>query len=738
MNGDHTELDRFDSESPQHASQQRERDDKMSSGGRPSSDDAAPMNGNGRVDSAPSVAQVDPHAEAVQSVVTSEIGVQTLLNRLKQSIASAKEFALFLKKRSTLEEEHANGLRKICRATHENLRRPEHRQGSFAQSYEEVTRIHERMADNGLQFAGSLHQMHEDLLDMASNIERGRKHWKQTGLAAEQRLQDTESAMKKSKTKYDAVAEDYDRARTGDRQSGKIFGIKGPKSAAQHEEDLHRKVQAADADYAIKVQNAQTSRSELFTRGRPETTKNLLDLIRECDSALTMQMQKFASFNEKLLLHNGLSVSPLKGHSDDQPAGHSLRDLFSAINNELDMNYYIAHQASKVPPKPAEIKYERNPVLNPIQNAGPPHIQRQSEPMQPFGPRQGGPGQFPVASPQPQSSAGQNSMSLNSTAQTPTNQYSLGQNPMMQNPVGQTLKQSHPPDTQQGERSVSTGQATQPQSQYGSNSVGRSDRPVPQYASNASTGGSGGPPQLSSLPFQSSTTSPTPFQSGSSFSAQASLPSQKQLSTPPGNLLPVKPVFGITLDELFERDGSAVPMVVYQCMQAVDLYGLEVEGIYRLSGTSSHVNNIKAMFDNDAARVDFRNPENFFHDVNSVAGLLKQFFRDLPDPLLTSEHYAGFINAANIEDDTVRRDALHAIINSLPDPNYATLRALTLHLNRVQENSAANRMSASNLAIVFGPTLMGANTGPNIQDAGWQVRVIDTILNNTYQIFDDD
>lgn len=96
------------------------------------------------------------------------------------------------------------------------------------------------------------------------------------------------------------------------------------------------------------------------------------------------------------------------------------------------------------------------------------------------------------------------------------------------------------------------------------------------------------------------------------------------------------------------------------------------------------------------------------------------------------------LTRAEIEDDIVRRDALHAIINSLPDPNYATLRALTLHLNRVQENSASNRMSASNLAIVFGPTLMGANTGPNIQDAGWQVRVIDTILNNTYQIFDDD
>ena len=48
----------------------------------------------------------------------------------------------------------------------------------------------------------------------------------------------------------------------------------------------------------------------------------------------------------------------------------------------------------------------------------------------------------------------------------------------------------------------------------------------------------------------------------------------------------------------------------------------------------------------DSTLVDFRNPEHFFHDVNSVAGALKQFFRDLPDPLLTREHYPAFIEAA--------------------------------------------------------------------------------------------
>lgn len=56
---------------------------------------------------------------------------------------------------------------------------------------------------------------------------------------------------------------------------------------------------------------------------------------------------------------------------------------------------------------------------------------------------------------------------------------------------------------------------------------------------------------------------------------------------------------------------------------------------------------LTASIDSTHLNLDFRNPENFFHDVNSVAGLLKLFFRDLPDPLLTKEHYSAFIEAAS-------------------------------------------------------------------------------------------
>lgn len=149
------------------------------------------------------------------------------------------------------------------------------------------------MADNGAQFAVSLSTMHDDLLSLVLDIDRQRKQWKTTGLQNEQRVADAEASMRKSKSKYDALAEDYDRARTGGHQAGKKFGLKGPKSAAQHEEDLLKKVQTADSLYSSQVKQVQVQRDELWTKSRPEAVKAIQQLIRELDSATTLQMQKF-------------------------------------------------------------------------------------------------------------------------------------------------------------------------------------------------------------------------------------------------------------------------------------------------------------------------------------------------------------------------------------------------------------------------------------------------------------
>lgn len=80
-----------------------------------------------------------------------------------------------------------------------------------------------------------------------------------------------------------------------------------------------------------------------------------------------------------------------------------------------------------------------------------------------------------------------------------------------------------------------------------------------------------------------------------------SSPGQRPLSVvneTQSSLPPLNPVFGVSLEELYQRDGTAVPIIVYQCIQAVEMFGLDVEGIYRQSGSANHINHMKALFDN--------------------------------------------------------------------------------------------------------------------------------------------
>lgn len=72
-----------------------------------------------------------------------------------------------------------------------------------------------------------------------------------------------------------------------------------------------------------------------------------------------------ASFNEKLLLSNGLSISPLKGQKGQQPGqsdARSLREIVLAINSESDLNDFLSASHSKMPPRAGEPRYERHPV----------------------------------------------------------------------------------------------------------------------------------------------------------------------------------------------------------------------------------------------------------------------------------------------------------------------------------------------------------------------------------------
>ncbi|KAJ3327639.1 hypothetical protein HDU76_011402 [Blyttiomyces sp. JEL0837] len=193
-------------------------------------------------------------------------------------------------------------------------------------------------------------------------------------------------------------------------------------------------------------------------------------------------------------------------------------------------------------------------------------------------------------------------------------------------------------------------------------------------------------------------------------------------------------VFGVDLTLLAERDGQLTPLLVTQCIQAVERYGLRVQGLYRVSGTTSLIHKLKIMFDRDGAKV---NMEEWADHVAVITGTLKLYFRELPQPLLPKNMYHEFIDAARVDDERMRLIRTHELVNQLPDAHYATLQTLMGHLWRVQQLETENKMGIQNLAIVWGPTLMDSpESNHDPEELRLQSRVIETILTNYDRIFE--
>ncbi|CDH56716.1 gtpase activating protein [Lichtheimia corymbifera JMRC:FSU:9682] len=208
------------------------------------------------------------------------------------------------------------------------------------------------------------------------------------------------------------------------------------------------------------------------------------------------------------------------------------------------------------------------------------------------------------------------------------------------------------------------------------------------------------------------------------------------------------PVFGVDLNMLMERDREEVPLILTKCTEAVETYGLNTVGIYRLSGVNTQIQKLRAAFDRDCRGVNLMTEE-YISDINNITSVLKLWFRELPDPLFPRSTYQHFLAAAKIEDEQMRVLGLHTIINDLPDAHYATLKHLMCHLDKVQQHQRYNKMGSSNLATIFGLTLMGnessgmsstldSQDSERLAETQWQVKVVQTILDNYSLIFEPD
>uniref|UniRef100_A0A673MT39 Breakpoint cluster region protein-like n=1 Tax=Sinocyclocheilus rhinocerous TaxID=307959 RepID=A0A673MT39_9TELE len=162
-------------------------------------------------------------------------------------------------------------------------------------------------------------------------------------------------------------------------------------------------------------------------------------------------------------------------------------------------------------------------------------------------------------------------------------------------------------------------------------------------------------------------------------------------------------VFGVKIGAVTKREHSKVPLIVRQCVEEIERRGMEEVGIYRVSGVATDIQALKAAFDANNKDVSVMMSE---MDVNAIAGTLKLYFRELPEPLFTDELYANFTEGVALSDSVAKESCMLNLLLSLPEPNLLTFLFLLDHLKRVAENESVNKMSFHNLATVFGPTLL--------------------------------
>ncbi|KAH8119286.1 RhoGAP-domain-containing protein [Phellopilus nigrolimitatus] len=173
---------------------------------------------------------------------------------------------------------------------------------------------------------------------------------------------------------------------------------------------------------------------------------------------------------------------------------------------------------------------------------------------------------------------------------------------------------------------------------------------------------------------------------------------------------PPPSMFGRDLIEQVRDDSKHVelfvPVIVEKCIDAVEALGMDYEGIYRKTGGSGQSKAITSLFERGNYEAFDLCDTDSFNDISSVTSVLKNYFRSLPNPLLTYGLHEAFVGAAGVKDTQIKGQALKDLVRQLPAEHYHTLARLMTHLHRVQLQADVNLMTARNLGVIFGPTLM--------------------------------
>ncbi|KAH8681150.1 hypothetical protein BX600DRAFT_376183 [Xylariales sp. PMI_506] len=194
-------------------------------------------------------------------------------------------------------------------------------------------------------------------------------------------------------------------------------------------------------------------------------------------------------------------------------------------------------------------------------------------------------------------------------------------------------------------------------------------------------------------------------------------------------------LFGSDLSERADFEKRHIPCVVTRCIEEVELRGMDMEGIYRKTGGNSQVKLIQEGFDKNE-NFDISDPD---LDITAVTSVLKQYFRKLPNPLLTYDIYDRILETNSITTDEEKCEHLRKTFNTLPQKHRDCLEFLMFHLARVAKRERENLMSPKNLAVVFAPTIMRDKTiEREMTDMHSKNIAVQFIIENSHTIFSED
>ncbi|XP_060748732.1 rho GTPase-activating protein 44 isoform X2 [Tachysurus vachellii] len=172
-----------------------------------------------------------------------------------------------------------------------------------------------------------------------------------------------------------------------------------------------------------------------------------------------------------------------------------------------------------------------------------------------------------------------------------------------------------------------------------------------------------------------------------------------------------KPSYGKPLEEHLTLSGREIAFPIEACVTMLLECGMQEEGLFRVAPSASKLKKLKASLDCGVLDV-----QEYSADPHAIAGALKSYLRELPEPIMTSQLYDEWIQASNVQDMDKRLQALLTSCEKLPTANLNNFRYLIKFLAKLTEYQDANKMTPSNIAIVLGPNLLWTHSEANMTE----------------------